>query len=356
MTSVLIADDSILIRKRITQILEQHPGIKVVGAAVNGADVVDKFKTLKPDVITLDVEMPIMNGLEALEVIVRESTIPVVMLSALTTEGADVTLKALEIGAVDFIPKPPVGDEKANAIFAKELVMKIRAAGLSKLRRHLLDRKPEDEKEREIRRSSDPKKSLDPKNCGIALGISTGGPKTLIEVIPKIPKNFPCPVFIAQHMPEGFTSSLASRLDTCSKLTVREAKNGEIAKPGVCYIAPGGKHMKIMHMTLAKGVMIRITDEPENALYKPSVDVLFSSVAKVYGRNSIGIIMTGMGKDGTRGMKSIKEQGGTSISEDKSTCVVYGMPKSIEDEGLADIIAPSYDIPHILLSIFKMER
>jgi len=356
MISVLVVDDSIFIRKRISKILEADRRISVVGTAVNGADVPEKIEKLKPDVITLDVEMPVMNGLEALETIVREySSIPVVMLSALTREGAEVTLRALEMGAVDFITKPSATDENEVRKFSRDLTLKIRAANLAR-KNQAMKRTAKKVKIKQQTVEFKRNRFMDPTKLAVALGISTGGPKTLLEVIPLLPDNFPGSIFIAQHMPPGFTKSLAERLDGLSRIRVKEARNGEVVAPSVCYVAPGGHHMTVMHMSLSKGVMIRIVDEPKNALYKPSVDVLMTSVAKIYGSNTIGIVMTGMGRDGTRGMKEIKGKGGLTITEHRSSCVVYGMPKSVEESGLSDYVAPANHIPRTLVSILSKYR
>lgn len=353
MISVLVADDSIFIRKRISRILESDRRISVVGTASNGAEAIEKVKELQPDVITLDVEMPVLNGLEALDQIVKEYSTPVIMLSALTKQGAEVTLKALELGAFDFIPKPATTNEDDLLNFSRDLILKIRSAAVSRL--GIVNIKPSMAPNEYKNVNKTPKKRIliDKSKIAVAIGISTGGPRTLLDVIPKIPKGFPGSIFIAQHMPEGFTASLAERLNSISALEVREAKNGDVIKPSVCYIAPGGRHMKVQHMSLSKGTMIKVTDEPVTALYKPSADVLMTSVAEVYGGGAIGIVMTGMGRDGTKGMHEIKQHGGTTISEDKSTCIVYGMPKSVEEAGLSDHVVPANNIPQTVMELIQ---
>jgi two-component system chemotaxis response regulator CheB len=187
----------------------------------------------------------------------------------------------------------------------------------------------------------------------VAIGISTGGPKTLMHVIPEIPADFPAPIFIAQHMPQGFTKSLAERLDSVSKISVKEARNGEAIKPGTCYIAPGDNHLTVMNMSLSKGKMLKVSDQPRESLYKPSVDIMFESVAEIYGGDAIAVVMTGMGTDGTKGIKAIRSRGGRTIAEDRSSCIVYGMPRSVIEAGLADFVLPAMDIPSILKSLLK---
>ncbi|MFP4496735.1 MAG: chemotaxis response regulator protein-glutamate methylesterase [Vulcanimicrobiota bacterium] len=350
MISVLITDDSILMRKRIASILESDRRIKVVGTARNGKESIEKARELKPDVITMDVEMPVMNGLEALKVIVSEMPTPVVMFSSLTTKGAETTIKALEIGAVDFIPKPSSRKELMDDTFARHLIFKIRSAVFARVIKEKSARKTE---KKDVKQKTSEKKFVSCKDLAVAIGVSTGGPKTLLKVIPNIPGDFCGSIFIAQHMPEGFTKSLAERLDSLSKITVKEAKNGEMVQPGTCYLAQGGGHLKVMKMTLTEGVMLRISSSPANALYKPSVDELFFSVAEAYGGNTIGVVLTGMGRDGTRGMKKIKSKGGICVSEDESSCIVYGMPKSVEESGLSDYIAVAQDIPGVITSLVK---
>jgi len=349
MISVLVADDSIFIRKRMSRILDSDRRIKVVGTASNGFEVLEKIEKLKPDVITLDVEMPMMNGLEALSRITGKYKIPVVMLSALTTQGAEVTLQALEMGAFDFIAKPRGADKNEIRKFTRELILKVRTAALSA--RNGKSLKTRKKKKTPVRERGTKYRVMDPTKLAVVIGISTGGPKTLLSVIPKISSNFPGTIFIAQHMPAGFTASLANRLNGLSNIQVKEAKNGEVARPSTCYIAPGGRHMRVSHVSLSKGVMIRVGDHPHNALYKPSVDVLMVSVAEVYGANAIGIVMTGMGRDGTKGIYEIKKRGGLAISEDSSTCVVYGMPKSVEEAGYSDYVVPADSIPETIMSL-----
>ncbi len=357
MISVLVVDDSVLIRKRISRLLNNHRRIEVVGTASDGLQAIEMIKKLKPDVVTLDVEMPNMNGIEALRVITREFDVPVLMLSALTKEGADVTMTALEMGAVDFICKPRFGSEDEMKEFERDLTLKIRAAALTKdgknktspvksaARASTSTASPATKSERSFVPSRRAVKSI------VAIGVSTGGPKALVELIPKIPADFPAPIIIAQHMPKGFTASLAARLDGLSAISVKEARNGETMKEGTCYLAPGSFHLTVMHMTLSKGVMIKISDTPKNSLYKPSVDIMIKSVAEVYGAGGIGVILTGMGTDGTKGAKDLKDRGGMIIAEDKSTCTVYGMPRSVVESGLADIVAPLFEIPAALKTL-----
>lgn len=356
MINVLIVDDSIIIRKRIARMLEENRRIKVVGTASNGREALEKIEALKPDVVTLDVEMPKMNGIEALSEIMKRFNIPVIMLSAITEEGAAVTIEALELGAMDFVLKPHPNDKRSKDQFSRELILKVRAAALSKTgqrKEKSVQRREEQVVKSERMGREDGRKFLNP---AVAIGISTGGPRTLAQVLPKIPADFPAPIFVAQHMPAGFTKTLSKRLDGTCQIKVKEARNGEMVKQSVCYIAPGDCHMRVIPMTLSKGVMIKVSTHPKDALYKPSADIMMESVAQVYGKDSVGVVMTGMGSDGTKGMKAIKSRGGNTIAEDKTSCVVFGMPRSVIEAGLADIILPSTRIPDALVDLVNNGR
>ncbi|MCE1248210.1 MAG: chemotaxis response regulator protein-glutamate methylesterase [Firmicutes bacterium] len=360
MISVFLIDDSVLIRKRITRILDSDRRIQVIGSASNGEEALQKLETIKPDVITLDVEMPKINGLEFLKLIGKKSDIPIIMLSALTKQGADVTIKALELGAIDFICKPTASDPTQMEKFSKELILKIRSAALMKKDSKIQRPAAASNGSSAARPSASALSSIDLSsfkkklsNPAVAIGISTGGPKTLLHVIPEIPADFPAPIFVAQHMPQGFTKSLAERLDSISKIQVKEARNGEAVKPGTCYIAPGDNHLTVMNMSLSKGKMVKVSDQPRESLYKPSVDIMFESIAEIYGGDAIAIVMTGMGTDGTKGIKVIRNRGGKTIAEDKSSCIVYGMPRSVIEAGLADFVLPAPDIPSLLKSLLK---
>lgn len=347
--SVLIIDDSAFMRKSLTIMLESDPGIAVVGTARNGQEGVELANKLKPDVITLDVEMPVMDGLTALKLIMAQCPTSVLMISSVTTEGAQATLKALEIGAVDFIPKEMSYVSVNISKIKEDLITKVKEISRARLLKARLDR---------IKAIS-PSPAVRPRVTGflkdlpragyraIALGISTGGPFTLQKILPLISEKVQVPIFIVQHMPPKFTKSLAERLNGNCKLEVKEAEHGEQVKNGFIYIAPGGFHMKLRGSSLGSPT-IEISPEPSGTLHRPSVDVMMDSVVGVYGKYTLGIIMTGMGKDGFEAVKNLKSIGGYAIAQDEESCVVYGMPKAIVDGGLADVVLPAEKIPEMI--------
>jgi len=336
---VIVVDDSAFMRKSISMMLEQDPQIKVVATARDGAEAIEKIKIFKPDIVTLDVEMPRMDGLTALKIIMKECPVPVLMVSSLTVEGAEATLEALKLGAVDFIPKQ-LSYVSLDIIKIKdELIQKVKSIVNSKyIRRKIYKRDFESPGKVEF------KKVFKPFEL-VAIGVSTGGPLALQEVIPKIPADFPAGIVIAQHMPPNFTKLLAERLNSISKVEVREAQDGDIVKPGVALIAQGGRNLVFEKIPGAKAV--KIVDKPDT-LYKPSVDVMMESASEVFGDRVLGVIMTGMGKDGLEGLKKVKEKGGYVIAQSEETCVVYGMPKAVVDAGIADGIIPLDKIGEVI--------
>jgi two-component system chemotaxis response regulator CheB len=334
MIKILIVDDSAFMRKLLSDLFSAESDFMVVGTARNGKEAVEKVKQLKPDVVTMDVEMPIMSGLQALEIIMKEIPTPVVMLSSLTSAGAKATLMALELGAVDFVAKT-TGVISNIAAISNEILAKGRAAikanvsQLSKIKVQLPSM------------TSLSSQSLIPSNNGekiLAIGTSTGGPRALQEIITQLPGNLPCGVVIVQHMPPGFTRSLAERLNSLSSLTVKEAEHNDIILPGVVLIAPGDYHMSIEREGNKK--VVKLNQNPPIGGHRPAVDPMMDSVAKVYGKQTVGVILTGMGHDGAKGIQAIKEQGGYTIAEDQSTAVVFGMPKSAIELGVIDKVAP----------------
>jgi len=334
---VLIVDDSPFMRLTLQKILNQDPGIKVMDTARDGREGILKLQALRPQVVTMDVEMPVMNGLQALEEIMRWQPTPVIILSAVTTEGTQATLKALDLGAFDVVAKPS-GNPGANLqALSWDLVEKVKAAaGVNTAR---LGSKGLNSF------SSTGKKGLAPKHAVeiVAIGTSTGGPSALQAVLPILPGNFPVPVLVAQHMPPGFTGPLAQRLNGLCRLNVREGIHGEVLKAGTVYVAPAGKQMQAQRKS--GQLTLHIGDEaPIATLYHPSVDVMFLSLAKAVGKGTLGVILTGMGSDGTKGMKELKELEGFAIAESEETCVVYGMPRSLVDAGLADRVVPLGEI------------
>ncbi len=352
---VLVVDDSAFMRQSISFLLKEEPEIEVVGTARNGKDAVEKVKALKPDVVTLDVEMPVMDGLTALEIIMKETPTSVIMFSSLTSEGAEATIKALELGAVDFLAKDNSTTHTTLKKIKSELIEKIKhfankesiTLRLSRLRRKA---KPSEEPQVSVSSEEGEKKILENKFSAIAIGISTGGPLTLNKVIPLLPEGINIPIFIVQHMPPNFTASLAHRLNLGSKVEVKEAEDGEEVKNGIVYIAKGGLHMHFVKKSSGK-VIIKLDAEPANSLHRPSVDEMIASAVDIYGSSILGIIMTGMGKDGLLGIKKLKAKGGYAIAQNKESCVVYGMPKAIVDEGIADVVAPVEKITEIISKV-----
>jgi two-component system chemotaxis response regulator CheB len=340
----VVVDDSAFMRKSLSLMLESSGEIEVVATARDGIEGVEMVRTKFPDIVTMDIEMPRMDGLTALQKIMKEHPTPVLMVSSLTTEGAKDTLKALEYGAVDFIPKE-LSYVNINIIKIKEdLVAKVKAIvsqkslGLRLLRIQNLSSK---KSESHLIPKQDYLKSTNPPTVfrAIALGVSTGGPISLQKVVPVLSKKLTIPMFIVQHMPPKFTKSLAERLNGLSEVEVKEAEDKEIVNAGVVYIAPGGFHMTV-DKSSNNNPMISISDVPSDTLHRPSVDVMLNSVIKVYGKYTLGVIMTGMGRDGADAIKELKLKGGYSIAQDEDSCVVYGMPKAIVDAGYADLVLP----------------
>lgn len=354
--SVMVTDDSALMRRMITDMINMEEDMEVIDVAKNGQELLEKLKGKVPDVITLDVEMPKMNGIEALkEIINNKLKTKVIMLSSLTKDGAETTMECLELGAIDFVPKPS-GSISLNITQVKELLAsKIREAALS--RRVSPYKKPERNSERKkeinnsvrewntLKVSSEPASAsrlgrIQNKNkiSAVVIGASTGGPKALFDVITKLPENLNVPVLVVQHMPEGFTRSFAERLNKFSNLSVVEAADGMRVVKGIVYIACGGKHM-----TVEKG-KIKLNMEPAIWGVRPAVDKLFLSAVEEYKENILGVILTGMGRDGAEGIKNIKMAGGHTIAEDESTCVIYGMPKAAVQTNMVDEVVPLYEI------------
>lgn len=341
---VLVVDDTIMYRKVVGDILAEIPGVEVVGTANNGKIALSRIASLKPDLITLDVEMPIMNGLETLEALQKDHPdVGVIMLSTLTKRGSEITMKALELGAFDFIAKPDAEAKQENVLFLKNaLTPRIKAYAKRLELKVLLKQKmrPSGATAPVAARPAPvaaPSKRIG-KSKAIAIGISTGGPNALAKMLPQLPK-LGVPIFVVQHMPPVFTKSLAESLDTKCQYEVREAEHNEAVRPDVIYIAPGGKHMRVAANT-AGAKIIQITDDPPENNCKPAVDYMFRSVAREYGALTTGVIMTGMGGDGTLGLKVLKSFGAVTIGQDEESCVVYGMPKTAIEAGVVDVIAP----------------
>jgi two-component system, chemotaxis family, protein-glutamate methylesterase/glutaminase len=336
---VLVADDSAFMRTALTRMIESDPALRVMATAQTGNEALQKITSCQPDVVTLDVEMPGLNGLETLKRIMADFPRPVIMVSSLTQEGAETTLEALDLGAFDYVPKQLSYASLDIVKIRDDLVAKIKAAAES-ARRHPVGRvisKPEPEPA--IARST-----LVAPPAVIALGTSTGGPKALQQILPMLPADLPVGVLVVQHMPPGFTAPFARRLDNLCKITVREATAEEIIEPGVVYIAPAGLHMTVARKTPSK-VAIRLSPMPEKTLHRPSVDVMMLSVAEVFRSLSMGVIMTGMGADGVEGMKGIAGAGGFTLGQDEPSCTVYGMPRSCAEAGVLQRVVPLDQIP-----------
>jgi two-component system chemotaxis response regulator CheB len=350
---VLVVDDSAFMRKTLTDILESDMDIKVIATAKDGLEALEKAKSFSPDVITLDVEMPAMDGLTCLKELQKITDAPVIMLSGVTKNGAKSTIEALEAGAIDFITKPAGLFDIAGEAKKKEIIEKILMA------RHIRNSSSKAIKEetarpiihtdREIKRNTD-LKSL------ITIGTSTGGPKALQEVIPFIPGDVPAAVVIVQHMPPGFTKSLADRLNTISDLFVKEAEDNEEIKPGYAYVAPGDFHLEI-HRTPKNTLKIRLTQGPPVGGLRPAVNVMMNSIAATRFPNVIGVIMTGMGSDGSEGIVNIKNSNkGFIISQDEKSCVVYGMPKSAVNTGVVDAVVPLKEIAEVIVKYLGVDQ
>ncbi len=350
---VLVVDDTIMYRKIVSDLLSELPDIEVVGTANNGKIAISKIASLKPDILSLDIEMPEMSGLEVLAWI-KENNLDVgaVMFSTLTHEGADMTMKALELGAFDYIPKPDSGTIEENKKAIKSSLSLILKA-FSRRReikqilniKHSVKAREKESKtaliqEDKAKRFSTTRNGEKSFSEIIAIGISTGGPRALANMLPEIENNLNVPILIVQHMPPVFTKSLARSLNAKCKIEVREAVNGEPLPINTALIAPGGKQMKIAASPDGENRIIRITDDPPENSCKPSVDYLFRSVAQYYIGRSTAVIMTGMGSDGLNGLKLMRQNGSFVIAQDEATCVVYGMPKEPVREGIVDVIAP----------------
>ncbi|MDM5301760.1 protein-glutamate O-methylesterase CheB [Bacillus subtilis] len=355
MIRVLVVDDSAFMRKMISDFLTEEKQIEVIGTARNGEEALKKIELLKPDVITLDVEMPVMNGTDTLRKIIEIYNLPVIMVSSQTEKGKACTINCLEIGAFDFITKPSGSISLDLYKIKEQLVERVVAAGLSVQRKHPVSQAVRPEP---IVRAVKPDLSKLKTSTGrqiVCIGTSTGGPRALQKVIPKLPKDLSAPVVVVQHMPEGFTASLAERLNHLSDIQVKEAKDGEAALNGCVYIAPGGKNISVIKNS--GGLQIVLDDLDTPSRHKPSADYLFRSVGKLADYEKVAVIMTGMGSDGTAGLKDMLTAGNVkAIAESEESCVVYGMPKAAVKAGLIHEIKHVKDIAASITSCVKKER
>lgn len=333
---VLIVDDSAFMRKFFADLIVSCPDIEVAGRARNGLEAVTKIEALHPDVVTMDVEMPIMSGLESLERIMAESPVPVIMVSTLTARGADITLECLEKGAVDFVQKPSGNDPVQLDAIGRDLLAKIRLAASCRPKRCPGDRENADQAYSQESSCGNPDKTGSFKLLLVAA--STGGPQALSRLIPEIPADFPVPIAIVQHMPRGFTTSFAKRLDHLSAIKAVEAEEGMRMCPGTAFLAPGGSHLFLKRDR--EGFFCSLSDSPPVNSVKPAADYLFNSVALIPDTRTVTVILTGMGKDGTAGARSLKAKGSVVLAESMESCVVYGMPKAVQEAGIADLAVP----------------
>ncbi len=357
--SVLVVDDTIVYRKTVSDIIGELPGAELAGVAHNGKIALAKIASLKPDLLTLDIEMPVMNGIEVLQEIRRQKLdVGVIMVSTLTAEGSDMTMRALELGAFDFLLKPQqsAGHADGKRQLKEMLQPMIEAFARSRIASGMLSGRAG------LQRGSrakglDGTKAADPsarlrvvppprtaerktKSEIVVIGISTGGPNALGQMLPGLPADLGVPILVVQHMPPVFTRSLASSLDKKCRLTVKEASERESLLPNIVYIAPGGKQMKIVAAADGTNRIVKITDDPPENSCKPSVDYLFRSIGDYYVNRATAVIMTGMGSDGTKGLRVLRTKGARVIAQSEETCVVFGMPKAPIEMGLVDVVAP----------------
>jgi two-component system chemotaxis response regulator CheB len=353
---VLVADDSALMRQTLKRIIGESGDLDLIGTARDGEDAVAKARELRPDVISMDINMPKMDGISALQMIVHEKICPVVMVSSLTQKGATTTFECLELGAFDFVGKPDGTVSSNMGVVAQELIGKLKAAAT----RGTTSRLARNQDRRISQRSAVAAKTdatthtkfgTGTRARAVAIGISTGGPATLQDVLPLIPADIPASLFLVQHMPPSFISSFAKRLDDSCAMKVVVGSSGMRVEPGVCYVAPGGMQM-CLHRKLTGEVVIRTPTTPAT-LFTPSVGVMMDSVLKVYGRDTIGVLMTGIGDDGADQMVAIKQAGGYTIAESDETAVVYGMPREAAERGGASVQLPSYEVAGEIVKVIR---
>lgn len=368
---VLVVDDSSFFRRRVTDILNKDPQLDVIDVAVNGQEAVDKAISLKPDVITMDIEMPVLNGISAVKKIMAQSPTAILMFSSLTHQGAKSTLEALEAGALDFLPKKfseiAQNSDEAGSLLRQRVVQLAKKGGVS--RRYSPSSRPTVKTNTESKPAVTTRKSIATFHSSsnakksetilksasgksyslLAIGTSTGGPVALQKILTQFPQDFPLPIIMIQHMPATFTHAFANRLNSLCKINVKEASDGDILKPGCAYLAPGGRQMIIAGTENAPKIKI-IDDNSAKITFKPSVDVSFGSAAKIFGGNVLGVILTGMGADGREGSRMLKAKGATIWAQDEQSCVVYGMPQAVTVAGISQLSLP---LESVASSIFK---
>jgi two-component system, chemotaxis family, protein-glutamate methylesterase/glutaminase len=353
--TVLICDDSALMRRSLTRIVEYDSGLRVIGTARDGEDAIAKARQLKPQVITMDINMPAMDGITALQVIVNEGIAPVIMVSSLTQNGAVATFESMALGAFDYVPKPGGTVSIQMEGVTHELLQKIKAAARpGTLKRLARQNRTATAGRIGIKSGSAGGSSASPSNGelkAIAIGISTGGPKTLFDVLPHLPADLNAAVFLVQHMPEKFISSFAQRIDDHCPMRCVEAEAGMEIAPGTIYLGGGGAHLTL-YRKLGQKIVIRTPKHPPHS-FIPSVGVMMQSVLEVFGANTIGVLMTGMGDDGADGMVAISKAGGVTIAESEESAIVFGMPQEAIRRGGARIIKPSWDIASAIVRAIR---
>jgi len=340
---VLVVDDSAFMRVALSRMIAAEPDFEIAATASSGSDALDKISSFDPDVVTLDLEMPGLDGLQTLRRIMSRFPRPVIVVSASPDKGTETTFNALSAGAFDYVPKQ-LSDASLDIFHIRpDLIAKIRAAAAS--RKPLAD----GNRKKPSQSSSLADQYFVPSPPAVvAMGVSTGGPKALQEILPTLPRDLSVPILIVQHMPQGFTAPLAERLNGLCSLPVREASHREPVEPGVIYIAPAGTHMRVERLSGARCILLLDT-EPADRLHMPSVDILMKSVAEAFRERAMGIIMTGMGCDGAEGMTAIHRAGGMTIGQDEASCIVYGMPRACAELGILTRVVPLDQIPTQIL-------
>ena len=375
---VLVVDDSSFFRRRVTDIINKDPQLEVIDVAVNGQEAVDKALSLKPDVITMDIEMPVLNGIAAVKKIMAKSPTAILMFSSLTHQGATATLEALEAGALDFLPKKfseiAQNTDEAGSLLRQRVAQLARKGGvkskISARKTPTTSRESQSQPPITTRKSqvsnartgtdtsianntqSTIKKSANKGFKLLAIGTSTGGPVALQKILTQFPANFPLPIIMVQHMPASFTQAFANRLNSLCEINIKEASDGDVLKPGCAYLAPGGRQMIISGTENAAKIKI-IDDMSAKMTFKPSVDISFGSAAKTFNGNVLGVILTGMGADGREGSRMLKAKGATIWAQDEQTSVVYGMPQAVHAAGISQLSLPLDEIANAILKAVK---
>ncbi|MFT7560630.1 MAG: two-component system chemotaxis response regulator CheB [Flavobacteriales bacterium] len=357
---VLIVDDSSFFQMRLKDIVNEHPDLQVVGVASNGQEAIDLEDSLRPDVISMDYEMPLMDGITAIKTLMQRRPIPIIMFSSMTYEGARITLDALDAGAVDFMPKNFAEVSRDSVNMKKKLHEKLltfarKAKPMAGSSKPLLRPASSQPIQSKLQRNSNltsplrrKKSSLKGRVKILLIGASTGGPVAVTDIITKLPVGFPLPIIVIQHMPENFTRAFSERMNRQSALSVKEAETGDVVKPGHVYVAPGGKQL----MFEKNGKCLKIIQGDDRVNYKPCIDITFASAAGIYGDSILGIILTGMGADGCEGSRLLKQKGSSIWAQDKNSCVVYGMPAAVKNAGLVDAEYSAGEFSQALASEF----